>query len=386
MSAGKGGARHFAKPFIDPGILFRVLHDHKELVQSMGIYDTISKNQALDPQGLVKMLPLLRALAKVEPTMEVHTGAMRQGLNSLLTEDPAINTTKFNGSVWVSLRQERLTTLLAHFRRLKTDGELRKCAQKLTAAEFLHLQEVVDKTTEKDPCQKEGLGKRKLKKEISDVSLDEDGFPKCFSSPSKVQLPTKSKKKRKVKKGTKKTLSKGSMPLPKGSSAETLPKGSSAETLAKGKSRPFKSFLRRRPGQTLQPCSSTWQEDDHLKGAMGLKRPAAAATSLAKGTTSLAKGTTSLAKGSKKKKSEAASGSKPPWVKLRVTRATNPERTYIVGTRDATPGAKLQLIVEVSKKRSTKHLSIINEIYKELESKSITKEEAIAMRERLCEF
>ena len=264
------------------------------------------------------------------------------------------------------------------FRRLKTDGELRKCAQKLTAAEFLYLQEVVDKTTEKDPCQKEGLGKRKLKKEISDVSLDEDGFPKCFSSPSKVQLPTKSKKKRKVKKGTKKTLSKGSMPLPKGSSAETLPKGSSAETLPKGKSRPFKSFLRRRPAQTLQPCSSTWQEDDHLKGAMGFKRQAAAATSLAKGTTS-------LAKGSKKKKSEAASGSKPPWVKLRVTRATNPERTYIVGTRDATPGAKVQLIVEVSKKRSTKHLSIINEIYRELESKSITKEEAIAMRERLCE-
>ena len=72
-------------------------------------------------------------------------------------------------------------------------------------------------------------------------------------------------------------------------------------------------------------------------------------------------------------------------MKLRVTRATNPERTYIVGTRDATPGAKVQLIVEVSKKRSTKHLSIINEIYRELESKSITKEEAIAMRERLCE-
>ena len=111
---------------------------------------------------------------------------------------------------------------------------------------------------------------------------------------------------------------------------------------------------------------------------MGFKRPAAAVTSLAKGTAS-------LAKGNDKKQSEAASGSRPPWVKLRGTRAKNNQRTYIIGTRDATPGAKLQLIVEVNEKRSTNHLSIINETYKELETKSITKGEAIAMRERLCE-
>ena len=122
--------------------------------------------------------------------MEVHTGAMRQALSNILADNPAINATKFNGSVWVNLRQERLTTLLAHFRRL---GEMRKRAQKLTAAEFLHLQEVVDKANEK-ASQEENLGKRKLKKEVSDASLDEDGFPKCFSSPiTKVLLPTKTK-------------------------------------------------------------------------------------------------------------------------------------------------------------------------------------------------
>ena len=203
MSVGKGGARHFAKPFLDPGILFRILDDHDGLVQSFGAYDIISKNQAIEPHGLVNNLPLLKALVKVEPTMEVHTGAMRQALNKLLVDKPAINNSKFNGSVWVSLRQERLATLLAHFRRLKNDGEMRKCAQKLTAAEFVQLQEVVDKTTEK-PSQEEStfLGKRKLKKEVSDASLDEDGFPKCFSSPiTKAPLPTKTKNKSKKKEG-----------------------------------------------------------------------------------------------------------------------------------------------------------------------------------------
>jgi len=52
---------------------------------------------------------------------------------------------------------------------------------------------VVDKANEK-ASQEENLGKRKLKKEVSDASLDEDGFPKCFSSPiTKVLLPTKTK-------------------------------------------------------------------------------------------------------------------------------------------------------------------------------------------------
>ena len=219
MSVGKGGARHFAKPFLDPGILFRILDDHHDLVQSFGANDIILKNQAIDRHGLVNMLPLLRALAKVEPTMEVHTGAMRQALNSLLVDNPAINNTKFNGSVWVSLRQEKLTTLLAHFRRLKSDGEMRKCAQKLTAAEFLQLQEVVDKTTEK-PSHEEStfLGKRKLKKDVSDATLDEDGFPRCFSSPiTKVPLPTKTKKqkpkkRRKVKNAQKTPCQKEASP------------------------------------------------------------------------------------------------------------------------------------------------------------------------------
>ena len=136
--------------------------------------------------------------------------------------------------------------------------------------------------------------------------------PSVSLHPAKFSCPPSQKRKERLKKEPKKPCQKGSMPLPKGSSAETLAKGSSAETLAKGKSRPFKSFLRRRPGQTLQPCSSTWQEDDHLKGAMGFKRPAAAATSLAKGTTSLAKGTTSLAKGT----TSLAKGSKKKKVRL----------------------------------------------------------------------
>ena len=58
--------------------------------------------------------------------------------------DPALNTTRFNGQVWVNLRIERVTNLLYHFRRLKQGDDLRVCASHLTSPELLELKKALE--------------------------------------------------------------------------------------------------------------------------------------------------------------------------------------------------------------------------------------------------
>ena len=73
-----------------------------------------------------------------------------------------------------------------------------------------------------------------------------------------------------------------------------------------------------------------------------------------------------------------------PWVKLRVCNANKPvPRSYITGTTTK-DSKKLNLIVEVSSKRTKKHKQIIAHIKQELEEKDLTKAEAIQLREDMC--
>ena len=67
---GKGGARHFAKPQVDPGILLQILLPLTSLLQNLGPYEGISKSQSVSPKGLVHCLPLSKGLIDLAPTGE----------------------------------------------------------------------------------------------------------------------------------------------------------------------------------------------------------------------------------------------------------------------------------------------------------------------------
>jgi NADH-quinone oxidoreductase subunit C len=73
-----------------------------------------------------------------------------------------------------------------------------------------------------------------------------------------------------------------------------------------------------------------------------------------------------------------------PWVKLRKTHAKKPERSYITGTQ--IQGGKLHLIVEVTRARSSRYADIVERIIEDLEKESITKPEALGLRDTLCEM
>ncbi|CAL1164253.1 unnamed protein product [Cladocopium goreaui] len=190
---------------VDPFVLFQTLNQHVSLVSSLGRYETVSRQQATDAKGLVHCLPLLEALLDLSPTGEIHPGPLRQALLKLVQHKPKINTTDFNGMVYCNMRAERVTTVLLHLRRLKSEEELAKVAAKVSGKEYQLLKELAQNLAGKDTEQnsdeereaasldkrgqqeEEEAGplakRRQLKKEDSAISMDSSGFPKCLQSP-----------------------------------------------------------------------------------------------------------------------------------------------------------------------------------------------------------
>ncbi|CAL1149973.1 unnamed protein product [Cladocopium goreaui] len=190
---------------VDPFVLFQTLNQHVSLVSSLGRYETVSRQQATDAKGLVHCLPLLEALLDLSPTGEIHPGPLRQALLKLVQHKPKINTTDFNGLVYCNMRAERVTTVLLHLRRLKSEEELAKVAAKVSGKEYQLLKELAQNLAGKDTEQnsdeereaasldkrgqqeEEEAGplakRRQLKKEDSAISMDSSGFPKCLQSP-----------------------------------------------------------------------------------------------------------------------------------------------------------------------------------------------------------
>ena len=252
----KGGPRHTIKPRLDEGVLMKVIRKHSSLLANVGVYENISKSQSCNPKGLYKLLPLIRDLLTLEPTGEIHTQSLRNAIFQVLLQDPSLNDSKWNGQVWVGLKVERLGVILYHMRRL-LGSDLKSCAAKLTGCEYQELQEVVSIMSPKEApvptafdkraAEEEESNGRKLKKEISDVSVDSSGFPKCFGTPDSLL----------TKEASPESL------LTKEASPESIPLASP-------------SFLRRRPGQLVAKPSSSEQQAA-LRTELGLgtkKKPA----------------------------------------------------------------------------------------------------------------
>ena len=240
----KGGYRHTSKPQVDQGLLMKVFDNNSNLLGNMGIYERISRSQGCDPKGLIKLLPLIRGLVELEPTCEIHQSCLRKAIFSILLEDGTLNDSKWSGAVWTGMKVERVGVLLFHLRRL-AGTDLKVAAAKLTGAEYLQLQNVVEiiKTKER-PQAAPTAPPRQLKREVSDCSVNSNGMPNCFGTPqSKEQSPL-------TKRG-------------KGSSLLLTKEEDSRQAC------PAVSFLRRRPGQTLNNPS---QGQGSLRAELGLKK------------------------------------------------------------------------------------------------------------------
>ena len=203
--SGKGGARHFAKPYIDPDIVFKILSDNDQILGNMGPYENVSRQNAPNPKGILHCSKLVMDLLGASETAEVHPSSLKKGLQQFLVQTPDANTSKFSGEVWINLRTERLTVLLYHVRKLaQGTASLQQAAIKLTKNEYKQLEEILnvvelrEEVAQKEPHHKAiadiAEKPRSLKKgdsDASEVSMDPSGFPCMFASPSSSSKPLK---------------------------------------------------------------------------------------------------------------------------------------------------------------------------------------------------
>jgi hypothetical protein len=366
-----GGKRHTKKPFVDVGILAKELMEHAELVQDLKGYESTSRTSSPDAQALLTIQPLVASLIKLAPTAEIHGKSMRNALSQLIVSQPDINNSKWNGKVWVNMRCERLTTLLTHIRELARDeSQLKRTAMVLPKTDYVQLKQMIDNVNLNDGSKVKGPPmlpltdaethadaepSRVLKQQLStasDLSVDADGFPKMLQSPCKKE--------------------------PLSDDPFTGP-----------------SFLRKmgsRAALADDPSSSIvgWKQTDanpSLKDALGYNpKVSAGATKTGRPKTSSkaaalpkAVAKTSLQKAAPLPKD---AGVRKPWLKLTKTVGRNPPRAYICGSHDQ--ASKVHLIVEVTEKRSTHYLKIVDHIMDSLKADSLTKNEALELRHDLC--
>ena len=217
------------------------------------------------------------------------------------------------------------------------------------------------------------MPKRKLQKELS---LDTEGYPKCFGTPDAEKSS-----------GSKDALTKG-IDLENGTLLSK--EGLENDTLLTKEGHP-PSFLRRRTGQfalanRARSDLPIHANNEELKEELGImKRPARK-----KGAKKKLKTPSSLTKGSGKVKkdkqdlvttSSASAGGKP-WTKLRVTTPKKPPwRVYICGTKAKGGTGKLSLIVQTTQVGHPRYVEIMGEIKQKLEQEHLSKQEAIDLRD-----
>ena len=210
------------------------------------------------------------------------------------------------------------------------------------------------------------MPKRKLQKELS---LDTEGYPKCFGTPDAEKSS-----------GSKDALTKG-IDLENG----TLLSKEGLENDTQGHP---PSFLRRRTGQLAlanRARSDLPTNNEELKEELGImKRPAGKkqANKKLKKPSSLTKGSGKVKdKHEKSTKSSASAGGKS-WAKLRVTTPKKPPwRVYICGTKAKGGKRKMSLIVQTPHVGHPRYVEIMGEIKQKLEQEHLSKQEAIDLRD-----
>ena len=370
----KGGARHIAKPMVDSMLLYQALKQHANALRDLGAYERISRSHAVDASGLVHLEALIKAFLLLDKGAELHPQPLRKGLLQLYQEDPSVNNTEFNGSVWSNLKAERINVILAHLRKLAREGIAASHSAKLNPSSLGVLQSLAqgvelrqDQSPEKGQaalekehtpakgssstgnllaiedgaCEAPSSSKRKLQETASEVSLNSQGMPNMFASPLKKDKAETS-------------------PLEKGE----------ASTAAQ-------RFFRRRP--RVLP-STLLREDEALQKAMAFKskeelvakkKPAAKVAALPKAK--------ALPKAASKPSAEGSDAVRKRWVKLKKTCAS--PRTYVTGT--TTAGSKLKLICEVSSSMTPHHEWVIDRIMHALQTEHLAKGEALELRAKL---
>ena len=124
---------------------------HKDLWADFGTYETISKNQGADAEGLAANSAFLKKLLQVQPSAVLLLTQVRQSVLRVLALDPAINKTSLKNLVFASARFDRISAMLYHLRPAKREpAKWRQLVAKATADGLKSVNELIDMIQQED--------------------------------------------------------------------------------------------------------------------------------------------------------------------------------------------------------------------------------------------
>ena len=226
-------------------------------------------------------------------------------------------------------------------------------------------------------------GARGLAVKVSDASVDSEGMPRMLSSPKPSKEGSASSRREDAKppassnSHVKATMHR-STSLRRRIMQKSPPQDEGSEDLRLLLG--YGEQIKRRP--CLQAAMA------HTAAGSSCKRDASPAqkrqrvSDSSKSPAKSPKGKSKVKASSPKKESTPAKAKRTPWHKLRKTKANNPGRPYICGALEK--GGKLTLICEVPRKWHPHYDEIADMILEELKENHLTKQEALALRHKLC--
>lgn len=257
----------------------------------LGIYKKIGRKQAASAQGLVENAWWLKALVPLS-SGEILPGQLKE---ALLIYNASHNTSCYKAHIWAGSTATHFTTMLNHWRRLRTnENKKRQATMKTSRQVASQLEELLilepglqqsqpsnhDPAQELEACKKatvasndEGAEKQEACKtatsasdedEVEEVSLDDHGFPKMLQTPEM---------KRYMGPSPAKAATKASLPLKKSkptSHMKELEAAAAAAAQALAEETPAKA--------TKKPAQKVKQKPAASAQVKVQKKPAAAAS------------------------------------------------------------------------------------------------------------
>ena len=366
----KGGARRAAIEAVDMDQLHQIFQGFVDKGGAdafhLGPYDDRKSAQACSAEGLHLNAEYIKRLVGCS-TGEIPGGQLKQAIQKYA---PSHNKSNFKDDLWAGQKASQFICLLSHWRRLKGNKQkLEQCLKQATGAQRSSIMELMElkpgvckkaelplRSSSSQPlaCEKATEKKevqpgRKLKVEISDVSLDSSGFPLMLSSP-------------KEKEEKKPETTKSDSILEKQRASQRMALQEAAEEAASRVAKP-----ERRPDH---PTSK--EELSRLKRPAGFfKRPA----------------TPKRPKAKKQKKTPAeipaeAMPERRPWSAYKKTLAT--KQSYLQGVYE---DGNVKLIVGCSEKMGQDfpggHQGVIRKLEELVMQDDVTKEKMLEHRNRL---
>lgn len=174
-----------------------VMLKHRAVLCNMGVYENISKPMAVLGRGLVALKEFLTSLLKVAPWANIVLGQIRSAILTA-NNSKSLNKGPLSNKAWAGQRTERVITLLAHLRRILVPYRFEQCATKMSKSDIeglRHLLSLIDASyVENKDAQASLKSKRQLQphdSNVSNVTLDSDGFPAILTTPKKAKASAK---------------------------------------------------------------------------------------------------------------------------------------------------------------------------------------------------